>query len=207
MSKKASSGLRMEQLRQNWFIFSLTLLVAFCSIVYELIFSQALTVIFGGTVIRYSMTIGLYLFSLGIGAFLYNWILKRSKKRNQRAASVLLRGNRAVDRRSAGIDLYRLFGNDFDRQFEPGDRSRQQFFAHRILLFHTGDFAQSCDRRRHTLGPGNSAAFGAGQRRRRFVFGRTGFRLYRRALRHHRLRDVVVPRLRPGDHVDRHWFF
>lgn len=78
--KTQSQTLRLEQLRNNWFVFSLTLLVAFCSIVYELVFSQALTVIFGGTVIRYSMTIGLYLFSLGIGAFLYNWILKRRKK-------------------------------------------------------------------------------------------------------------------------------
>ncbi|MEM6532080.1 MAG: spermidine synthase [Myxococcota bacterium] len=55
----------------------LTLLVATCSIIYELIFSQALTVLFGQTVTRYSLTIGLYLFSLGVGAFLY----ARSKAR------------------------------------------------------------------------------------------------------------------------------
>ncbi len=48
---------------------TLTFLVAFCSIVYELVFSQALSVMFGQTVVRYSVTIGLYLFSLGLGAF------------------------------------------------------------------------------------------------------------------------------------------
>jgi len=50
----------------------LTLMVALCSIVYELIFSQALTVLFGQTVTRYSMTIGLYLFCLGVGSFLFS---------------------------------------------------------------------------------------------------------------------------------------
>ncbi|MEM6558288.1 MAG: hypothetical protein AAF605_00755 [Myxococcota bacterium] len=49
----------------------MTLAVAACSIIYELVFSQALTVVFGHTVTRYALTIGLYLFSLGLGAFLY----------------------------------------------------------------------------------------------------------------------------------------
>ncbi|MCU4799277.1 spermidine synthase [Halobacteria archaeon HArc-gm2] len=55
-------------------LLGLTLVVAFCSIVYELIYSEMLRVIFGGTVLRYSITIGLFLFSLGIGAFLYNYV-------------------------------------------------------------------------------------------------------------------------------------
>jgi len=59
----------------------LTLLVAFCSLVYELIFSQTLTVLFGQTVTRYSMTIGLYLFSLGIGAFLFSRVAKTHTER------------------------------------------------------------------------------------------------------------------------------
>lgn len=50
----------------------LTILVSFCSIIYELVYSQALTVLYGGTVARYSITIGLYLISLGFGAFFYN---------------------------------------------------------------------------------------------------------------------------------------
>lgn len=51
-------------------VLGLTFVVAFCSIAYELVYSQFLTVFYGGTVVRYSVTIGLYLFSLGVGAFL-----------------------------------------------------------------------------------------------------------------------------------------
>lgn len=49
---------------------ALTFVVAFCSIAYELVYSQFLTVFYGGTVVRYSITIGLYMFSLGVGAVL-----------------------------------------------------------------------------------------------------------------------------------------
>ena len=54
------------------FILLLTLIVSFCSIIYELVYSQTLTVLYGGTVARYSITIGLYLVSLGLGSFFYN---------------------------------------------------------------------------------------------------------------------------------------
>jgi spermidine synthase len=64
--------------RQFLFVSVLTIIVSFCSIVYELLYSQALTVLYGETVARYSITIGLYLFSLGIGAFLYNKILPKN---------------------------------------------------------------------------------------------------------------------------------
>ena len=49
---------------------ALTFVVAFCSIAYELVYSELLTVFYGGTVVRYSVTIGLYMFSLGVGAVL-----------------------------------------------------------------------------------------------------------------------------------------
>ncbi|ELZ07036.1 spermidine synthase [Natrialba aegyptia DSM 13077] len=49
---------------------AVTFVVAFCSIAYELVYSELLTVFFGGTVLRYSITIGLYMFSLGIGSVL-----------------------------------------------------------------------------------------------------------------------------------------
>jgi spermidine synthase len=55
-------------------VFALTFVVAFCSIVYELIYSELLAVLFGGTVVRYSITIGLFLFSLGVGAFLFRYL-------------------------------------------------------------------------------------------------------------------------------------
>ncbi len=60
--------------RENVFISAVTFIGAFCSIIYELVLAQTLTVVFGGTVLRYSSTIGLFLFSLGLGAFLYEYI-------------------------------------------------------------------------------------------------------------------------------------
>ncbi|QGA82831.1 Spermidine synthase [Halomicrobium sp. LC1Hm] len=70
MLSQFRSSLRSDRV----LLLGLTLVVAFCSIVYELIYSEMLRVLFGGTVLRYSITIGLYLFSLGIGAFLYNYV-------------------------------------------------------------------------------------------------------------------------------------
>ncbi|MFH2204916.1 MAG: hypothetical protein ABIJ96_17525 [Elusimicrobiota bacterium] len=48
----------------------LTLLLACCSIVYELLLAQSLAVTLGNTFLRYNVTIGLYLASLGLGALL-----------------------------------------------------------------------------------------------------------------------------------------
>src|SRR5690606_31904867 len=44
------------------------LVLAFCSIVYELLLGQTLSAFLGNTVLRYSVTIGLYMLSMGIGA-------------------------------------------------------------------------------------------------------------------------------------------
>ena len=51
-------------------IYALTLVLAFCSIVYELLLGQALSAFLGNTVLRYSVTIGLYMMSLGIGSMI-----------------------------------------------------------------------------------------------------------------------------------------
>jgi len=48
----------------------ITLIVAYCSIVYELLMAQTLSALLGNTVLRYSVTIGVYLASLGVGAML-----------------------------------------------------------------------------------------------------------------------------------------
>ncbi len=45
-------------------------ILAFCSIVYELVLAQALSAFLGNTVLRYSITIGLYLLCMGIGSIL-----------------------------------------------------------------------------------------------------------------------------------------
>ena len=51
------------------FIAVTTFIVSFCSIIYELVFAQALSIVFGNTVLQYSLAIGIYLFFLGIGSF------------------------------------------------------------------------------------------------------------------------------------------
>lgn len=51
-------------------IYLATFILAFCSIVYELLLSQSLSAFMGNTVLRYCTTIGLYMFSMGVGAFI-----------------------------------------------------------------------------------------------------------------------------------------
>lgn len=58
--------------RDRTLVYGLTFTVALCSIVYELIYSEMLTVVFGGRAIRYAITIGLFLFCLGLGAFAFD---------------------------------------------------------------------------------------------------------------------------------------
>lgn len=49
-----------------------TIIVAACSILYELLLAQALSTTMGNTILRYNITVGLYMASLGIGAILYS---------------------------------------------------------------------------------------------------------------------------------------
>lgn len=51
-------------------LYGITIVVALCSIVYELLLAQTLSAILGNTVLRYSITIGCYLGALGVGALL-----------------------------------------------------------------------------------------------------------------------------------------
>lgn len=51
-------------------IYLITFILSYCSIVYELSLAQGLSAFLGNSVLRYSVTIGLYLASMGIGAFL-----------------------------------------------------------------------------------------------------------------------------------------
>jgi len=57
-------------LRRSVLTYLITLIVAYCSIVYELLMAQTLSALLGNTVLRYSVTIGVYLASLGVGAML-----------------------------------------------------------------------------------------------------------------------------------------
>lgn len=51
-------------------IYLITAIVSAASIVYELLLGTALSAFLGNTVLRYSITIGLYMASLGVGAYL-----------------------------------------------------------------------------------------------------------------------------------------
>ncbi len=51
-------------------LYFITFILAFCSIVYELILAQSLSAFLENTVLRYSVTIGLYMFSMGFGALI-----------------------------------------------------------------------------------------------------------------------------------------
>lgn len=51
-------------------IYAFTFVLAFCSIVYELLLGQSLSAFLGNTVLRYSVTIGLYMLSMGLGSLL-----------------------------------------------------------------------------------------------------------------------------------------
>lgn len=53
---------------------ALTVLFALCSILYELLLAQSLSSIMGNTILRYNMTIGLYVAAMGFGAIVYNKI-------------------------------------------------------------------------------------------------------------------------------------
>lgn len=51
-------------------VYAITLVVAMCSIIYELLLAQTLSALLGNTVLRYSVTVGCYLGALGVGAIL-----------------------------------------------------------------------------------------------------------------------------------------
>lgn len=58
-------------------VIGLKFLLAFCGFVYELMLAQALSVFMDNTVLRYSTTIGLYMFAMGIGAVLSTRVERR----------------------------------------------------------------------------------------------------------------------------------
>ena len=53
-----------------------TLIISGCSMVYELIISAVSSYLLGDSTFQYSVTIGLYMFALGIGSFLSKYIKK-----------------------------------------------------------------------------------------------------------------------------------
>lgn len=59
------------------FIYLITMIVACASILYELLLAQSLSTTMGNTALRYNLTIGLYIASMGLGALLYHKLLSK----------------------------------------------------------------------------------------------------------------------------------
>lgn len=58
-------------------IYLITTIVACASILYELLLAQSLSTTMGNTALRYNLTIGLYIASMGVGALLYKKLLSK----------------------------------------------------------------------------------------------------------------------------------
>lgn len=56
-------------------------LLAFCSLFYELVYAQVLSVCIGGTKTQYLITISLFTFALGMGSLLFNRFIKTVDKK------------------------------------------------------------------------------------------------------------------------------
>ncbi len=76
--------------KREQLVLILTLIVSFCSICYELLLAQALSAFLENTVLRYSVTLGLYLFAMGIGARLVEGRVKEHPGRRLLAVEIAL---------------------------------------------------------------------------------------------------------------------
>lgn len=69
--------------KENPLILTITLFLATCSILYEMILAQSLATTTGQTLLAYNLTIGLYIFFMGLGSFLSVKVLKQNKTLNR----------------------------------------------------------------------------------------------------------------------------
>ncbi len=93
----------MKDIKKLLFI---TSVLAFCSMVYELILAQTLSAFLENTVLRYSVTIGLYMFSMGIGSLLAEGKVTQRPVLNLLRVEVLLTV-------FGGLSVVLLFGLSF----------------------------------------------------------------------------------------------
>ena len=63
-------GQKASRISKQAILHTTAFIVALCSFAYELVFSELLTVIYGGALTQYGLTIGLFFSSLGIGSYL-----------------------------------------------------------------------------------------------------------------------------------------
>lgn len=58
-------------------VYGLTIVVACCSILYEFLLAQSISTTMGNTALRYNLTIGLFIASMGFGALLYKKFISK----------------------------------------------------------------------------------------------------------------------------------
>jgi spermidine synthase len=71
-----SSKFEWKSFQQALPVLIIAVLLAACSIVYELLIAQTLASLAANTVRWYSLSVGVFLVSMGMGAFLYSWVPK-----------------------------------------------------------------------------------------------------------------------------------
>ncbi len=69
----------MKQIENKKEFMFITFLLAFCSLFYELIFSQLISIFIGSVIFSYSLGIGVFILGLGLGAFLCDRLTDKSK--------------------------------------------------------------------------------------------------------------------------------
>lgn len=67
----------LEDNRNLNMVYALTIVVACCSILYEFLLAQSISTTMGNTALRYNLTIGLYIASMGFGALLYRKFISK----------------------------------------------------------------------------------------------------------------------------------
>ena len=60
-------------------ILIISFLLAFCSLCYELLFSQIISIFIGSTILSYSLGIGVFVLALGVGSFLCDQLSDKAK--------------------------------------------------------------------------------------------------------------------------------
>ena len=69
-AKKKDASDKKSPGREYRLLMLTTLIISGCSMVYELIISAVSSYLAGDSTLQYSVTIGLYMFALGLGSFL-----------------------------------------------------------------------------------------------------------------------------------------
>jgi spermidine synthase len=75
---------------KSYQLYAITIILAGCSLLYELMLAQTLSTIMGDTIVRYNVTIGLYIASLGLGSILYPQFIKEHSLENLAKLELLL---------------------------------------------------------------------------------------------------------------------